>query len=155
MQNRNILWFTLGTLILLGAQWFVTRRYAPVTEPVSNSAPMESPATTSRPTSTTAASEPVAKSTRPASPGSTITVNTQDLDVSFRKDTGALIQVKWLRDGTLFFPQQTTPGTGNFIGLGEFSKPFTDHRSETTPTGINLDFFNNEGDHLIWTVGLG
>jgi len=156
MQNRNILWFTLGTLILLGAQWFVTSRYAPVTEPVSNSAPMESPTSTSRPTPMPVASEPVAKSTRLASPGSTITVNMQDniqdIEVTFRKDTGALIQVKWLRDGTLFFPQQTTLGTGNFIGLGEFSKPFSDLRRETTPTGITLDFFNNEGDHLIWTV---
>lgn len=100
MQNRNILWFTLGTLILLGAQWFVTSRYAPVAPSINNPAPTITRTEPITPPTPMA----VAKPTRGLSPGYTVTISNPDIDVSFRKDTGALVQVKWLRDGTLFSP---------------------------------------------------
>ncbi len=148
MQNRNILWFTLGTLILLGAQWFVTSRYAPVVPSINNPAPTITPTEPITPPTPMA----VAKPTRGLSPGYTVTISNPDLDVTFRKDTGALVQVKWLRDGTLFFPHQTSPGTEGFIGLGESSRVFTDHRAEAKASGTAIDFYNDQGDHLIWTV---
>ncbi|GDX12253.1 hypothetical protein LBMAG01_01170 [Acidobacteriota bacterium] len=148
MQNRNILWFTLGTLILLGAQWFVTSRYAPVAPSINNPAPTITRTEPITPPTPMA----VAKPTRGLSPGYTVTISNPDIDVSFRKDTGALVQVKWLRDGTLFFPHQTSPGTEGFIGLGESSRVFTDHRAEVKASGTAIDFYNDQGDHLVWTV---
>ncbi|MFM8622680.1 MAG: hypothetical protein ACKOB3_04805, partial [Holophagaceae bacterium] len=149
MQNRNILWFTLGTLILLGAQWFVTSRYAPVVPSINNPAPTITPTEPITPPTLMADAKP----TRGLSPGYTVTIPNLDIEVSFRKDTGALVQVKWLRDGTLFFPHQTSPGTEGFIGLGESSRVFTDYkRTEAKASGTVIDFYNDQGDHLIWTV---
>ena len=148
MQNRNILWFTLGTVVLLAAQWLVSSRYAPPQNPsVPPEAPVKVATSTPIPTPTT-----TPKSTRPLSPGYTLTVANTDLEATFRKDTGALVQARWLRDGTLFFPHQTTSGTEDFIGLGEASKLFDDYRAETNASGTVVEFYNPDGDQLKWTI---
>ncbi|HEX4846259.1 MAG TPA: hypothetical protein VFV26_08570, partial [Geothrix sp.] len=112
MKNRNVLYFVIGSMILLAGQFWLSSRYAkPV--PQAQAAP-ETPAAPAAPTQPVAA--PVAApaptaDVKAADAAATHTLASADFRLTWQVATGALKQATWLQDGTDFFP-------GAFAGLG-------------------------------------
>ncbi|HJW44776.1 MAG TPA: YidC/Oxa1 family insertase periplasmic-domain containing protein [Geothrix sp.] len=147
MNNRNVLLFVIGSMILLGGQFWLSSRYAkPVpakveAQPVAPKA-VEAPAPTPTPA-------PVASATpglKVADPAATHTVTSEELTLTWQVATGALKQVLWLQDGTRFFPD-AFPGLGGLKGAG-----FETVREARDAAGTTVIFENAAGERLSYLV---
>ena len=149
MKNRNVLYFVIGSVILLAAQFWLSSRYAkPVpqaqVQPTTAEAPKaQVPAAPALAPATQAVLEPGVKA---ADPAATHALATADLRLTWQVATGALKQATWLQDGTQFFPDAFA-GLGAFRGAG-----FETVRDEKTAAGTQVIFENAAGDRLSYFV---
>jgi YidC/Oxa1 family membrane protein insertase len=152
MNNRNVLLFVIGSVILLGGQFWLSSRYAkpaPRIEAQPNaqaSRPNEGavPAVAAPPSPAT----PVVAEggVRAANPADTHTLASKELVLTWQVATGTLKQVVWRQDGTPFFPD-TFAGLGGLKGAG-----FETVREEKAPTGTVVHFENTTGERLSYFV---
>jgi YidC/Oxa1 family membrane protein insertase len=151
MKNRNILLFVIGSMILLGGQFWLSSRYAkPAPGPSVQAAPQAQPEAQPAPPPATPAPAPVvpnaAQGARIADPKATHTLSAGDLGLTWQVATGSLKQVVWLQDGTVFFPDA-------FLGLGGLKGTgFETVREEKGDAGTTVVFENAAGDRLSYTV---
>ena len=157
MKNRNVLLFVIGSMILLGGQFWLTSRYAkpaPRIEtqqsaPAAPKAP-EAPAPEAPAALTGAQGEaPATGGAKAADPAATHTLATEELTLTWQVATGALKQVLWRRDGTRFFPDAFA-GLGALKGAG-----FATVREERGASGASATtviFENTAGEQLRYAV---
>ena len=118
MKNRNVLFFVIGSMILLGGQFWLTSRYAKPaprieTQQHAPAAP-KAPETPAAPAALTGAltgaqgEAPATGGAQAADPAATHTLATEELSLTWQVATGALKQVLWRRDGTRFFAEGVT-----------------------------------------------
>jgi YidC/Oxa1 family membrane protein insertase len=149
MNNRNVLLFVIGSMVLLGGQFWLSSRYAkpvPAKVEAQPAAPKaaEAPAPTPTP-----APAPVASATpgvKAADPAATHTVTSGELTLTWQVATGTLKQVLWLQDGTRFFPD-AFPGLGGLKGTG-----FETVREVRDAAGTAVIFENAAGERLSYLV---
>ena len=150
MNNRNVLYFIIGSLILLGGQFWLSSKFA---KPVPKVEAQQAPAAVNRPTEAPAAAVkpavPVAQAvgdTKSADPAARHTFTSEELTLTWQVATGALKQVVWRGDGTAFFP-------GTFAGLGALKGAgFETVREERVATGTAVIFENTAGERLSYLV---
>jgi YidC/Oxa1 family membrane protein insertase len=149
MNNRNVLYFVIGSLILLGGQFWLSSRYAKplpkpeiqqqgpvVAKPVETLAPAVGPALEAQPST----------GAKVADSAVTHSLSTEELTLTWQVATGALKQVVLRQDGTSFFP-------GTFAGIGAFKGAgFESVRDEKTATGTAVIFENTAGERLSYLV---
>jgi len=149
MNNRNVLLFVVGSMILLGGQFWLTSRYAkpaPTAE-VQQAAPAKpKPVEPPAPPTAAPAALPATGNPKAADPAATHTLVSQELTLTWQVATGALKQVVWKQDGTRFFPE-TFAGIGALRGAG-----FETVRQETAPAGTAVIFENAAGEKLSYLV---
>ena len=152
MNNRNVIYFVIGSMILLGGQFWLSSRYpkaAPAAE-AKVAAPAQPQATTppaTAATPVTSAAGPAAGATNVADAAATFTVANNELSLTWQVSTGALKQVVWRQDGTKFFPA-SFPGLAAFRGTG-----FEGVRQEEMGTrGTAVIFENASGERLSYLV---
>ena len=158
MSNRNVLLFILGTLVLFGGQIWLSSRY---TKPVDPSAVVAAQAPSSVAPEATQAAVPsptqapatvAAEKTPEASPvaGADLsvmhTVTTSEMRLTWQVATGALKQVVWLPDGTIFFPEGF-PGLGVVKGTA-----FQTVHEVDAPNTVTVVFENAQGARLAYHV---
>lgn len=152
MNNRNVLLFVIGSMVLLGGQFWLSSRYAkPVPAKVeAQSAPKAAEAPTPAPASTLAPTPVAAASATPglkvADAAATHTVTSDELTLTWQVATGALKQVLWRQDGTRFFPD-AFPGLGGLKGTG-----FETVREARGAAGTEVIFENAAGERLTYLV---
>ena len=151
MKNRNVLLFVLGSMILLGGQFWLTAHYAklaPALPSPTLAPPLALPLVSDQALAT--APVPVAQQVTPgtlgADPGLTHTLTQGELALTWQVATGALKQAVWLRDGTPFFPD-TFAGLGTLKGHG-FDKVVESRGSGST----TVTFENAVGERLSYVV---
>jgi YidC/Oxa1 family membrane protein insertase len=150
MNKRNVLYFVIGSMILLGGQFWLTARYAKPLPKVE----LQQPATTApkapeapSPAIMPATVLPVAQGdAKTADPAATHTLASQELSLTWQVATGALKQAIWRQDGTPFFPEAFA-GLGALKGAG-----FETVRDEPSATGTAVIFENTAGDRLSYFV---
>jgi YidC/Oxa1 family membrane protein insertase len=147
MNNRNVLLFVIGSMILLGGQFWVSSRYA---KPAPRAAQQATPVPV-KPVEPTAppAALPAAKATsevQALGPNVTHTLATSELTLTWQVATGALKQVVWRQDHTPFFPE-AFPGLGALKGAG-----FETVREERGANGTTVIFENGAGERLNYLV---
>lgn len=156
MNNRNVLLFVIGSMVLLGGQFWLSSRYAKpapqVTATQAAPKPTEAPAPpapaaaspAAKPAASPAAS--LAPGAKTADPAATHTLASEELTLTWQVATGSLKQVAWHQDGTRFFPE-TFAGLGGLKGVG-----FEAVREERGPAGTAVIFENAAGDRLSYLV---
>ncbi|HEY3399742.1 MAG TPA: YidC/Oxa1 family insertase periplasmic-domain containing protein [Geothrix sp.] len=148
MKNRNVLYFVIGSMILLAGQFWISSRYAKPVPPVQATAP-EAPkvqAPVVAPVQSAPAAQAVQAGTKVADPAALHTLATADFRLTWQVATGALKQVLWGQDGTAFFPD-TFAGLGAFQGAG-----YETVREEKTSDGTTVIFENASGDRLSYAI---
>ncbi len=150
MNNRNILYFIIGSVILLGGQFWLSSRYAqPAPKAVAAQAAPAAPGPkeSAAPAPATVAPEVKAPGgTQGADPALRHTFNSEELTLTWQVATGALKQALWRADGTTFFPS-TFAGLGALKGGG-----FETVREERGEAGTAVIFENTAGDRLSYLV---
>jgi len=152
MNNRNVLLFVVGSIILLGGQFWLSSRYAkpaPKAE-VQQAAtaapkPSETPAAAVEPPSAPTVA-PANTGVKTADPKATHSLSSEELTLTWQVATGTLKQVLWRQDGTHFFPD-TFAGLGGLKGTG-----FETVRDEPGSTGTTVVFENSTGERLSYFV---
>ncbi|MCX6548927.1 MAG: membrane protein insertase YidC [Acidobacteria bacterium] len=148
MNNRNVIYFVIGSMILLGGQFWLSSRY-PKAEPVAEAkVATPSPATAkpvAAPVVATAPGAP-APSANVANSAATHTLSSRELTLTWQVATGALKQAVWRADGTRFFPT-AFPGLAATRGAG-----FETVREERDPSGVSVVFENAAGERLSYLV---
>jgi YidC/Oxa1 family membrane protein insertase len=153
MNNRNILFFVVGSMILLGGQFWLSSRYAKpapraesqLSAPVAQKA-AEAPVLAPE---KGLATPPVAQAeggAKVVDPVATHTLASGELTLTWQVATGALKQVIWHQDQTPFFPD-TFAGLGALRGAG-----FETVREERSSAGTKVIFENSTGDWLSYFV---
>ena len=149
MNNRNVILFVIGSMILLGGQFWLSSRYAPAAKVEAQASPRPKVATPPPPP---AAPSPVTVSTpgveggKPADPAATHTLASGELTLTWNVATGALKQVVWRKDGTPFFPD-------GFLGLGALKGAgFQTVREEPGTNFTAVIFENTAGERLSYLV---
>lgn len=148
MNKRNVLYFVIGSMLLLGAQAWLTSRYAkplPKTEfqqPAAAVPRQEEALTPKAP-----ALLPVTQGdVKTADLAAMHTLASQELSLTWQVATGALKQAIWRQDGTPFFPEAFT-GLGTIRGAS-----FETVREEQGAMGTTVIFENRAGDSLSYFV---
>jgi YidC/Oxa1 family membrane protein insertase len=152
MNNRNVLLFVIGSIILLGGQYWLSSRYAkPVpkreAQQITPSAAkaVEAPATVSASPLLLPKVQP-AEGSRMADSSMVHTHSSEELNLTWQVATGRLKQVIWRQDGTPFFPE-TFLGLGGMKGAG-----FETVREDRGMNGTAIIFENSLGDRLSYFV---
>ena len=152
MNNRNVLYFVIGSVLLLGGQFWLSSRYAkPVPRAEAQQVvalpakPKETAAVEASPTAPVAVAQ-LQDGVKAADPALTHTLTSDEFTLTWQVATGALKQVIWRQDGTTFFPQ-TFAGLGALKGAG-----FETVRDERTPNSTAVVFENAAGERLTYTV---
>jgi len=150
MNNRNVLLFVIGSMVLLGGQFWLSSRYAkPAPKPevrqseASPSKPQEAAVVAPPPPAVTAP-QPEGAKTAPST--ATHTLVAGEVTLTWQVATGALKQVVWHQDGTAFFPP-AFGGLGALKGAG-----FETVREERAADGTHVSFENAGGERLTYTV---
>jgi YidC/Oxa1 family membrane protein insertase len=151
MNNRNVLLFVIGSMILLGGQFWLTSRYAkPVPKVEVQSSVPAAPKTEPVPTPALSPAVPalvqVPGQVKTADPAAMHTLVSRETILTWQVATGALKQVIWRQDGTPFFPA-AFPGLGALKGTG-----FETVREERDATGTAVIFENGAGERLRYVV---
>lgn len=154
MNNRNIVLFVAATLALLVIQFWASSRFVNPITPLAN--PSVETISTNPSATTTIPSEPqllASQNTTPlvAATSYTVTVATNEIEFLFSAQNGALLQAKWLRDGTSLLPV-SADGLETYKGLGRYEGSLGSHRLVSRPTETELTFFNSQGDQLAWVI---
>ncbi len=150
MNKRNVLLFVIGSMILLGGQFWLTARYSKPLPKAELQQP--APAAPKAPEAAATAPKPLAASplaqgdAKTADPAATHTLASQELSLTWQVATGALKQATWRQDDTPFFPE-TFAGLGALKGAG-----FETVRDEPSSTGTAVIFENAAGDRLSYFV---
>lgn len=151
MNNRNIILFVIGSMVLLGVQFWLSSRYAkpaPAVE-VRQTLPAPKPAEAQAPTPMPTPAPSVAQSpslAKTADPAATHTLASEELTLTWQVATGALKQAVWRQDGTRFFPE-AFPGLGAIKGAG-----FETVREERSTAGTQVIFEGSTGERLSYLV---
>ena len=147
MKNRNVLYFVIGSVILLAAQFWLSSHYAKPAPPQAQAQPAQPEAPKpALPAPAPAAQPSVQPGAKAADPGAMHTLATDGFRLTWQVATGALKQAVWLKDGTPFFPEA-------FLGLGAFQGAgFEGVREERGPEGTAVIFENAAGDRLTYRV---
>lgn len=153
MKNRNTFLFIALSTVLLGIYFFVMNRYQQQAPPVAvEAAP---PASTAQEASKVA---PTPKDLKlPAvDPKALFSYRSETLNLVWRKQDGALVQVEW-KDGTRFFSQDETHGgeqiSKAFPGIGGATVLFQGEPTVlSVPGGKTVTFKNGAGDCLVYRV---
>jgi YidC/Oxa1 family membrane protein insertase len=147
MKNRNVLYFVVGSMILLAGQFWVSSRYAkPVPQAQAVPEAPKAPAAPVLPVAAPVAAPAPAPGAKAVDAAATHTLVSADFRLTWQLATGALKQATWLQDGTDFFPAAFA-GLGAFQGAG-----FETVREEKGPEGTAVIFENAAGDRLAYTV---
>ncbi len=151
MNNRNVILFVVGSMILLGGQFWLSSRYAkPVPKAeVQQGAPVAAKPVTPEPTPVPNPAPALAQATegvKTAAPSAMHTLASGEFTLTWQVATGALKQVIWRQDGTPFFPA-TFAGLGALKGAG-----FETVRDEQGPNSTVVIFENAIGERLTYTV---
>ena len=150
MNNRNVVLFVIGSMILLGGQFWLSSRYAKPVPGVEVQKPLPPPKPTEAPTpvAKAAATPPPQTNSgaKAAEPTATHTLASEELILTWQVSTGALKQVVWRQDGTLFFPD-TFPGLGALVGAG-----FETVHEDRGPAGTAVVFENAAGERMSYLV---
>ena len=148
MNNRNVIYFVIGSMILLGGQFWLSSRY-PKAEPVAEAKVATPTPATAKPVAApvvaTAPGAP-APSANVANSAATHTLSSRELTLTWQVATGALKQAVWRADGTRFFPA-AFPGLAATRGAG-----FETVREERDPSGVSVVFENAAGERLSYLV---
>jgi len=152
MNSRNVFLFVIGSIILLGGQFWLSSRYAkpaPRAE-IQQPAPVavksvEAPAPAVAPPTLLPSAQPEGGS-RAADPAAVHTFASDELSFTWQVASGALKQVIWRQDGTVFFPD-TFSGLGALKGAG-----FETVREERGANGTTIIFENFAGERLSYLV---
>jgi YidC/Oxa1 family membrane protein insertase len=150
MNNRNILYFIVGSLILLTGQFWLSSKYA---KPAPKAEVQQAAPAVSQPPVVPA---PEAKSPLPvaqagtaaktADPAALHTLSSEELTLTWQVATGALKQAVWRVDGTTFFPA-TFAGLGGMKGIG-----FETVQEDRGAGMVSVIFENATGDRLTYQV---
>ncbi|MDP1830798.1 MAG: membrane protein insertase YidC [Geothrix sp.] len=150
MNNRNILLFVIGSMILLGAQFWLSSRYAKPAPRIEAQQPVpraaDAPVPAPAPPVAPPAEALAAGGTKPADPAALHTLSSGELTLTWQVATGALKQVIWRQDGTQFFPDAFA-GLGALTGAG-----FETVREERGATGTAVIFESAAGERLSYLV---
>ncbi len=152
MNNRNVLLFVVGSMILLGGQFWLTSKYAKAAPKAETQSvapigpkPVEQPVAPA-PTPVAAPATSTPGNPKAADPAATHTLASQELRLTWQVASGALKQVVWKQDGTHFFPPA-------FAGLGALKGArFETVRQESALTGTLVIFENAAGERLSYLV---
>jgi YidC/Oxa1 family membrane protein insertase len=152
MNNRNVLYFVIGSIILLGGQFWLSSRYAkpiPKAE-IQQPVPVPSKSVESVVPAVTPLAplpgNPLVGGLKVADPSTLHTFSSDELRLTWQVATGALKQVIWRPDGTPFFPE-AFPGLGALKGTG-----FETVREERGAAGTAVIFENANGERLSYLV---
>jgi YidC/Oxa1 family membrane protein insertase len=152
MNNRNVLLFVIGSVILLGGQFWLSSRYA---KPVSRVEVQQSAQPSGKPAEavvpTLAPVSPAlpgqaSMSVKVADPIATHTLTSDEFTLTWHVATGSLKQVIWRQDKTPFFPEQFA-GLGALKGMG-----FETVREERDANSTAVIFENSVGERLTYFV---
>ena len=152
MNNRNVFLFVIGSIILLGGQFWLSSRYAkPAPRPEAQQSapvatrPAEVPPSAAAPATPLAGAQPV-EAVKVADSMAVHTLATEELSLTWQISTGALKQVIWRRDGTPFFPE-------SFLGIGALKGAgFATVREAPVAGGTDVIFENTAGERLSYFV---
>ncbi|WP_005035878.1 membrane protein insertase YidC [Holophaga foetida] len=154
MNNRNMVAFVVSMVVLFGAYTLVMKRFYPQQpEPAAVVQKAEAPAQPKAQAPVPAS--PSAADPRLADPRNTVTVESNDLRVSFRAQDGAIQQVEWKADGTPFLPSLQADGSSkDFPGLGGVPSVRFEGTPEiqSTPDGKAISFRTAQGDRLEYQI---
>jgi YidC/Oxa1 family membrane protein insertase len=159
MKNRNTLYFILGTILLFAGYWFVMTRYYPQPTPVQPPVQVALP-----PTQAPVAAAPAATVAAPVQEGRTFSLQTAELDLTWRVSDGALVQARWRADAnpTAFFPSHRTDDKGQilaqaFPGIGGTRGAAFEGDPQVLLEGgqRTVVFRNGAGDRLAYRVPEG
>ncbi len=152
MNNRNVLLFVIGSIILLGGQFWLSSRYAkPVPKvevqqlPPAVVKPAEAPTSVAATPALLPGALPVGDA-KAANPTAVHTYASDELSLTWQVATGALKQVIWRQDNTSFFPD-TFAGLGAMKGAG-----FETVHEDQAPGGTAVVFENGAGERLSYFV---
>ncbi|MBI1751574.1 MAG: membrane protein insertase YidC [Acidobacteria bacterium] len=151
MNNRNVILFVIGSVILLAGQFWLSSRYAKPAARIEAQQVAPAPAKAAQETASPAAAPtaPAAQAqtgVKTANPADLHTLSSGDLTLTWQVATGALKQVAWRQDGTLFFPDA-------FVGLGSMKGTgFETVREERSSSSTAVIFENTSGERLTYSV---
>ncbi len=148
MKNRNVIIFVIGSMILLGGQFWLSSRYAkPVPKAeVTQAAPVPAKAEPVAPAVAPTATKS-AEGMKIADAAATHTFSNNELTLTWQVSNGALKQVVWRQDGTKFFPA-SFPGLGATRGAGFEAV----RQEERGAKGTAVIFENAAGERLGYLV---
>lgn len=146
MNNRNVILFIIGSVILLAGQFWLSSRYAKPAARVEAQQAAPAPAKVQESAAPAPAVPAAQAGVKAASPAAMHTLTSGDLTLTWQVATGALKQVVWRQDGTLFFPE-TFAGLGSLKGAG-----FETVRDEQGSGGTAVIFENAAGERLTYSV---
>jgi YidC/Oxa1 family membrane protein insertase len=154
MNNRNLLLFIVLSVAMLGTYSYLMNRLyppKPIAQVVPEPAPAVAPVSVQLPVHTGVRTSIDAKSV--------FTLSTQSLELSWRKQDGALVQVVWKQDGTKFFPWEHKGKDDHlismdFIGIGGAMEARFDGDPQVLREGSSQQvlFQNAVGDVLSYGV---
>jgi len=158
MINRNLLLFiVLSVAMLFGYTMLMNRMYPPKPAPA-----LVQGQTAPAAVSVQAPELPKAQNApadAPLDDRSVFTLSGQDLELTWRKQDGALTQVVWKKDGTRFFPWEQVGKEGRWISLAfPGIGGATEARFDGDPQVLKEDqhqsviFQNAAGDRLVYKV---
>ena len=153
MNNRNVLYFVVGSIILLGGQFWLSSRYA---KPAPKAEIQQQAAVPGKPVADGATpsvgplaphpEKPPTGDLKVADATAVHTFSSDELRLTWQVATGALKQVVWRPDGTPFFPE-TFSGLGALKGAG-----FETVHEERGANGTAVIFENAAGERLSYLV---
>jgi len=158
MKNRNLLLFIVLSVALLGGYSFMMSKLYPP-KPAPEQAAVITPA---NPATQPAAAPAAAPAAVPASttvdPKAIFTLAAGDLDLTWRKQDGALVQAVWKQDGTRFFPWEHAKDgrtiSLDFPGIGGSTAALFEGDPQVVREGSSqrVVFQNAAGERLSYMV---
>lgn len=157
MNNRNTIYFMLGSLGLFGLYYVTSSLWFPpqkVTAP-----PPPAPVVQQAPAATATPAPIATPAATPSAPDArSFTLESGKLALTWRVQDGTLTQVRWTQDGTLFFPAPSTdpkaPEVKAFPGIGgALQTTFAGEPQVVEEAGARTVVFSNpEGDRLSYRI---
>jgi len=158
MKNRNLLLFIVLSVALLSAYSLLMNRvYPPKPVPsVQVVPPQAAPATPQEPAQKMVES---GQAGAPLNIKSVFTLASSPLELTWRKQDGALVQTVWKKDGTRFFPWEQVGKDGRYLsqdfpGIGGSTVAGFVGEPQVTRDGASqlVTFSSDSGDKLTYRV---
>ncbi len=157
MNNRNTIYFMLGSLGLFGLYFAVSNIFFP--QPKMKTPPAPAAVVEKAPVQAPLTSAPAVPATTPTKDARTFSLDSQTLGLTWRAEDGVLLQARWIKDGTPFLPAtpldaklaseiQAFPGIG-----GALQTRFEGDPQVVTEEGARSVVFSTaEGDRLVYRM---